>query len=105
MLIRHLSHNDYVEYKTLHNSDIDKDYFDNFLDNVLCDRHMILVIEFENMIVGTGTIFIEEKLTHGGCRMGHIENIFIKETHRCKGFGEKIVNELLKISKELAMKM
>ncbi len=34
------------------------------------------------IMIGTGTIFIEEKLTYGGCRMGHIEDIFVHKNHR-----------------------
>ena len=50
-------------------------------------------------LLGTGTLLIEPKLTYGGCKMGHIENILIDEKYRGKGYGENLVNKLLEISK------
>ena len=48
-----------------------------------------------NNIIGSGTILIEEKLTYGGCKMGHLENIIINKKYRGKGYGEKLIKELL----------
>jgi glucosamine-phosphate N-acetyltransferase len=100
MNIRKLLKSDFNQYKQLIDSDIHLDMYNDFLDNVLSDLHFILVVELDNNIIGTGTLFIEQKLTYGGCKMGHIENILIDEMFRGKKYGEIIVTHLLNLAKE-----
>ena len=100
MIIRNIHHNDYEHYKKLINSNITKEAYENFIDNVLGDHHIILVIEIGSNIIGSGTLSIEPKLTYGGCKMGHIENIFVHPAHRKKGYGEQLVHKLLEYAKE-----
>ena len=57
-------------------------------------------MEVNNTIIGTGTILIEEKLTYGGSKLGHIENVLINKNDRGKGYGGMLVKELLKICKK-----
>ena len=100
MLIRNIEKNDYINYTRLIESNISQEAYTDFLDNVLGYFHIVLVIEFDNNIIGTGTLLIERKMAYGGCTMGHIENILIDETFRGKGYGEKLINELLDIAKK-----
>jgi glucosamine-phosphate N-acetyltransferase len=101
MKYNNLSRKHYLQYKTLIDSNITEEFFCDFIDNVLNKDHIIIILEDddENM-VGSGTIFIEKKLTYGGCNMGHIENILIDEKYRGNGYGEKMVNKLLEICRE-----
>ena len=94
-IFRNVATNDYNEYIKLIHTDISKEKYDIFIDNVLGDYHQIIVLELENKLIATGTLLIEEKLTYGGCKMGHIENILVDETYRGKGYGELLVKELL----------
>ena len=98
--IRNLEINDYSKYRALIDSYISFDEFVFFISHVLNQRHMILVVVDENTdaVVGTGTLLIEEKLTHGGCRMGHIENILINPDNRSQKLGEKLVKKLLDVA-------
>lgn len=100
MLIRNLISNDYEEYIKLLDTNITKEYFNNFINNVLNNNHIILVLENNNDIIGSATLLIEKKLTYGGCNLGHIENIFINKDCRGKGYGKKLVNQLLEYAKE-----
>ena len=100
MSIREIRKEDFENYKSLIDSDVDIDYFNYFLNNVLTDKHKIFVLELDNILIGTGTILIEEKLTYGGSKLGHIENIFIEKKQRGNGYGEFIVKKLLNICKE-----
>ena len=75
--IRKIEFSDFLNYKTHINSNISKEFFENFVNNILNENHHILVLEYDNIIVGRGTLLIEEKMTYGGCKMGHIENILI----------------------------
>ena len=97
--LRKLEEKDYIQYIRLINSSITKYFFNNFIRNTLHDNHIIYVIEFDNLLIATGILLIEEKLTNDGCFMGHIENILVDEKYRGKGFGEIIVKKLLEIAK------
>ena len=63
MKYNYLSKNHYLKYKKLINSNVTEDFFINFINNVLNDNHIIMVLEDEENIIGTGTILIEKKLT------------------------------------------
>ena len=94
IIFRKIVKSDYNEFIKLIHSDISKEKYDHFIDNTLGDYHQIIVLEFENKLIGTGTLLIEEKLTYGGCKMGHIENILIDENYRGNGYGELLVKKL-----------
>ena len=101
MNYNYLSNEHYLQYKALINSDISEEVFYNFIHNTLNENHIIIVLEDKNKhIIGSGTIIIEKKLTYGGCKMGHLENILIHEEYRGKGYGESLINKLLEICKE-----
>ena len=96
-----LSKNHYKKYTEHINSKISKIKFNNFIDNYLNELHkIILLVDEKENIIGSGTIIIEHKLTYGGCKMGHIENILIDKNFRGKGYGEKLVKKLLHICNE-----
>jgi len=98
IIIRKIEHNDYNKnYLNLIKSDINYEEFIQFLDE-LNNNHVILVIEKDYKIIGTGTILIEKKLTYNLSKMGHIENILIDENYRGNGYGVKIVNELVNVA-------
>ena len=100
MIFREINEDDYALYKHLIQSEIDIEYFKYFINNILNKNHKIIIMEVNNSIIGTGTILIEEKLTYGGSKLGHIENVLINKNDRGKGYGEMLVKELLKICKK-----
>ena len=91
---------DYLAYTRLIESDVSRESFDTFIDEVLGPNHHVMVLKVEGELVGTGTLFVEPKLTHGGCKMGHIENILVRPDQRKKGYGEQIVCRLLEKAEE-----
>ena len=98
--IRHIDSNDYNGYLELlfelsqYKHNIDKLSFDNLLTNKNC---IILVIEFDNKIIGAGSLFILNKLH---CNpFGQIEDVVIKKEYRHLGLGKKIINQLVSIGK------
>ena len=98
--MRNLEKTDYERYVRLTGSGISRDQFDTFIAGVLDESHIIVVIEDSlGNITGAGTLLIEEKLTHGGCKMGHIENVLIDDEHRGRGHGERLVGYLLDLAK------
>lgn len=51
-------------------------------------------------IIGTATLFIEQKFIHDGGKVGHIEDVAIKKGFQNKGLGKEIIKELIEIAKE-----
>ena len=89
MIYRNISRNDFSQFKELINSKFSYDHFCSFLKNILNENNIIIVLEMNNNIIGSGTILIEEKLTYGGCK-----NIIINKKYRGKGYGEKLIKLL-----------
>lgn len=100
MNLRKIKNIDYENYKKINNTYITNEYFNNFINNILNKYHNIYVLENENIIIGFGTLILENKLTHNGCKMGHIENIIIDEKYRNSGYGIQLVKELIEICKK-----
>ena len=96
MSISNLILEDYEQYKTHIQSEFTLETYKDFLNN-LSINHQIIVLKYNNVIVGSATLLIEIKLTYGGCKMGHIENVLVDDTYRGKGYGQMIINKLIDI--------
>jgi glucosamine-phosphate N-acetyltransferase len=70
--------------------------FKDFVNN-LNDKHVVLVIEDpnEDIIVGTGTIIIEPKVSHNFGMVGHIEDVIILPDYQGLGIGTVIIEKLV----------
>lgn len=77
---------------------ITKKVFEDFIDS-LHEKHQIwLIIEkVSQKIVGTGTLFIEQKIIHDMGKVGHIEDIVIDSMCRGVGLGEMLIRHLKNI--------
>jgi len=61
-------------------------------------KHLI-IMKYEDEIIGTGSILIEDKIIHKLGRVGHIEDIVIDESFRGHGLAKTVMEELIKIGK------
>jgi glucosamine-phosphate N-acetyltransferase len=62
-------------------------------------NHRIHVAVDGNKIVGTTTLFIEQKFIHGGGLVGHIEDVVVRKDCEGTGIGIKLVLSLLEYAK------
>ena len=78
---------------------INKSEFKSFV-NRLDNNHIIIVAysALKNNIVGTGTLIVENKLTHNCGKVGHIEDVVIDKNHKGKSLGSKLLAHLKDIS-------
>lgn len=60
----------------------------------------IYIVKYENRIVGSGTVLIEDKIIHNFGRVAHIEDIVIDSKFRGNGLAKKLINKLINVSKE-----
>ena len=99
-MIRHIKYTDYNQFVKLINININTDTYNLFISNLNPNRHIIVIYEKDNEIVGTGSLLIEPKLTYNISYLGHIENIFVDEKYRNKGIGKQIVEYLVNYARE-----
>ena len=67
----------------------------NFINN---DDHHTLVAISNDIVVGTGSLLVERKIT--GRIAGHIEDVVVLRPYRKKGTGAAIINGLIDIAKQ-----
>jgi len=63
-------------------------------------NYKIYIAILDSRVVGTATIFIEQKFIHDGGRVGHIEDVSVRKKYKDKGIGQKIVKALLEYAKK-----
>ncbi len=105
MDFRHIESSDYykdylllLEQLTIVEKEkINYEQFKIFVES-LSNNHIIIVIEDNNKIIGSGTLLIENKVIHNMGSVGHIEDIIIHNNYRKLGLGKKIIDELVNIS-------
>jgi len=64
-------------------------------------NYIILVAVTDTKVVGSATLLIEQKFTHNGCKVGHIEDVVVMEEYQKKGIGGKLVIALLDYAEKL----
>lgn len=76
--------------------------FEFFVNN-LNNKHVVLVVEDPNegIIVGTGTIIIEPKVSHNFGLVGHIEDVIVLPDYQGLGIGTVIVDKLVSYADSL----
>lgn len=63
-------------------------------------NYRIYVAVLDSKIVGTTTLFIEQKFIHEGGKVGHIEDVAVRKEYQGKGVGQKVVKALLEYAKK-----
>ena len=99
-MIRHIDYSDYNNFIKLINININTDTYNLFISNLNPNRHIIVLYEKDNEVIGTGSLLIEPKLTYNISYLGHIENIYVDEKCRNKGIGKQIVDYLVNYARE-----
>ena len=62
--------------------------------------HIIHVAIGDKKIVGSTTLFIEQKFIHDGGLVGHIEDVVVRKDYEGQGVGMKLVISLLDVAKQ-----
>jgi len=82
-------------------SNIDKNKAKEILKKIKQNQnHIIHVAIDDNKIIGSTTLFIEQKFIHDGGLVGHIEDVVVRKEYEGKGIGIKLVMSMLERAKE-----
>ena len=82
-------------------SDINKNKAKEILKKIkLNPNHIIHVAIDDKKIVGSTTLFIEQKFIHDGGLVGHIEDVVVRKDYEGQGIGMKLVSFLLDVAKQ-----
>ncbi len=77
-------------------SDLDPKKAKNIFRNIKSrSDYAVYVAEQNSKVIGSATIFIEQKFIHDGGRVGHIEDVVVRKEHQGEGIGQKLVVALL----------
>ena len=83
-------------------SDLDKEIGKNILRKIILNPDYIIeVVEENGKIIGSATLFIEQKFIHNGGKVGHIEDVVVSKEYEGKGIGIKLVTSLLEKAKAM----
>ena len=63
-------------------------------------NYKIYVAVIDSKVVGTTTLFIEQKFIHDGGKVGHIEDVAVRKEYQDKGIGKEVVKALLGYAKK-----
>ena len=67
---------------------ISNEIFFNNLNKIFQNGNIIVALH-KKQIIGTGTLFLQPKLSHGGKNIGQIEDIVIDDNYRSLRIGKK----------------
>ena len=83
-------------------SDLDKEIGKNILRKIISNPDYIIeVVEENGKIIGSATLFIEQKFIHDGGKVGHIEDVVVSKEYEGRGIGIKLVTSLLEKAKAM----
>lgn len=101
-VIRKLNNTDYDNYIVMINefreTFFTKTQFEETLAYMM-PYSEIWIIEYNDQIVATGSIFCEKKFIHNNSSLGHIEDICVKKEYRKFGLGKLLVQHLMNQAK------
>jgi len=83
--------------------DLEQEHFETIWRQVASnDNYLILVYEDQvpGRIIGTGTLFIEDKFIHQGQKVGHIEDLVVDQQQRQQGIASQILQQLITYARD-----
>jgi glucosamine-phosphate N-acetyltransferase len=100
---RKLQNRDYASYLALirdfRETTFTEEQFWSTLDT-MAKTSDIIVIEEDDELIACGTLLYETKMIHNISKVGHIEDVCIKKTHRGKQLGKQLIAYMVDLAKE-----
>ena len=99
-IIRQLSKDDYLEYIELINKfrpigiDITLEKYEEIYDEIF-KNSIIFIIEYNNKLIATAKLIIEQKFIHKLAKYGYIEDVIVDENYRKQNIGKDIIKYIV----------
>lgn len=77
--------------------DISKEKYETTFDKIGAE---IWVVEFEEKIIASVSLLLEQKVIHECGIVGHLEDVVVDRDYRKYGLGKFIIERIIKIAKE-----
>jgi len=61
---------------------------------------MLVAVTADGRVVGVTTLLVEQKLIHGGGRVGHIEDVAVSKGFEGKGVGSSLVKSAVQLAQD-----
>jgi len=74
------------------------DHINQNIRSTVNQKH-ILVVKYEDQVIGTGSIIIENKIIHDMGKVGHIEDLVISKESRGLGLAKRTMENLIQIAR------
>ena len=74
--------------------------YDDQTNSLPVYTHVIVAVDDDDVVIGTGSIIIERKFLRGGGIVGHIEDVVVDKVTRLTGVGKMIIKRLVEIANE-----
>jgi glucosamine-phosphate N-acetyltransferase len=104
MQIRKLSSNDYEEFSVLINEFRETFFTQQQFIDILTYIQLtgaIWVVEHEDHLIATATVFYERKFIFNTTTLAHIEDVCVKESFRKQGIGKLLMKHIFDEAKKL----
>ena len=99
-IIRQLIKDDYLEYIELINKfrpigiDITLEKYEEIYDEIF-KNSIIFIIEYNNKLIATAKLIIEQKFIHKLAKYGYIEDVIVDENYRKQNIGKDIIKYIV----------
>ena len=99
-IIRQLKKDDYLEYIKLINNfrpigiDITIEKYEEIFNEIF-KNSIIFVIEYNNKLIATAKLIIEQKFIHKLAKYGYIEDVIVDEDYRKQNIGKNIIKYIV----------
>jgi len=99
-IIRQLTKDDYIEYIGLINNfrpigiDITLEKYEEIYNEIF-KNSIIFIIEYNNKLIATAKLIIEQKFIHKLAKYGYIEDVIVDENYRKQNIGKNIIKYIV----------
>lgn len=77
--------------------DVSKEKYETTFDKIGAE---VWVVEYENKIIASVSLLLEQKIIHECGIVGHLEDVVVDRDYRKYGLGKFIIERIIKIAKE-----
>jgi len=108
IIIREVNENDYYkkhlelysESYAIQPSLINHNDYQNYIQEQKEKNNHIFVMEYNDIVVGSASCFIETKLIHNFGKVAHIEDVIISNKQQGKGLGKQMIEFCIRFAEK-----